>query len=351
MGVMKTLPPLTEMERAFYASDPAYDGLFYVGIRTTGIFCRPTCPARKPLRRHVSYFASVKEALFAGLRPCKRCHPLDAPGHTPDWLAPLLARVDETPEHRLADADVRVLGVDPARARRHFLKNFGLTFQAYCRGRRLGKSLEKIRAGARLDDAVFDHGYESHSGFRGAFAKIFGQPPGRARSSDPVLLQWMETPLGPMVAGANAQGVCLLEFTDRRMLEAQFDTVRRRLDAALVPGDNPHLRQLKQEVAAYFKGDLHEFGVPVVIPGTPFQQRVWQELRRISYGETLSYEAIATKLGEPNACRAVGRANGLNRLGIVIPCHRVVNKNGELCGYGGGVWRKRWLLDFEREHV
>ena len=351
MRRMKTLPTLAEMERAFFASDAAFNGLFFVGVRTTGIFCRPTCSARKPLRKNISYFATVKEALFAGLRPCKRCRPLDESGHAPGWVAPLLARIETSPDQRLTDDGLRALGVEPARARRYFQTHFGLTFQAYCRARRLGKSLEEIRNGGSLDDAVFDHGYESHSGFRDTFSKLFGQPPGRSRATDPVLLQWLETPLGPMVAGANSTGVCLLEFSDRRLLETQFTAVRQRLRAALVPGDNLHLRQLKRELAEYFAGRQKYFLVPLASPGTPFQKRVWNELRRIPYGKTLSYEGLAARLGNPRAGRAVGRANGLNRLCVVIPCHRVVNQNGELGGYGGGMWRKRWLLEFEREHA
>jgi AraC family transcriptional regulator of adaptative response/methylated-DNA-[protein]-cysteine methyltransferase len=132
------------------------------------------------------------------------------------------------------------------------------------------------------------------------------------------------------------------------MLEAQFTTVRRLFAAPVVPGSNDHLKQLETELDDYFAGTLREFTVPLLYPGTPFQQRVWQELLAIPYGETRSYQQLATAVGSPKAVRAVGRTNGLNRIAIVIPCHRVINKDGSLCGYGGGLRRKQFLLELER---
>jgi AraC family transcriptional regulator of adaptative response/methylated-DNA-[protein]-cysteine methyltransferase len=162
------------------------------------------------------------------------------------------------------------------------------------------------------------------------------------------VLAWLRSPLGPLVAGATNDGVCLLEFTDRRMLETQFRTIQRLFAAPLVPGTNEHLRRLEYELAEYFAGARREFSVPLEYPGTEFQRRVWDELLQIPYGETRSYEQLARSVGNPRAVRAVGRANGLNRIAIVIPCHRVVNKSGQLGGYGGGLRRKEWLLDLER---
>ncbi|MGA9753338.1 MAG: trifunctional transcriptional activator/DNA repair protein Ada/methylated-DNA--[protein]-cysteine S-methyltransferase [Acidobacteriota bacterium] len=345
---MIVLPPQTEMDTAFGASDASYDGIFFVAVTTTGIFCRPSCPARKPLPRNVRYFATAREALFAGFRPCKRCRPLETDGRPPEWVRDLMARVDGDPETRLKDADLRSLGHDPAQVRRTFQKHYAMTFQAYCRSRRLGRAFEQIRKGADLDDVALGHGFGSHSGFRDAFARTFGRPPGKARAADCIVAAWIETPLGPMVAGATGDAVCLLEFTDRRMLEAQLRTLQARFKCAAVPGWNRHIAQLQEEMGQYFAGALRRFTVPLRAPGTPFQQRVWDELLRIPYGETLSYEALAQAVGSPGACRAVGTANGLNRIAIVIPCHRVVNKNGKLGGYGGGLWRKQRLLDLER---
>src|SRR5207237_6446074 len=134
--------------------------------------------------------------------------------------------VDAAPKARLTDGALRTRGLDPAKARRHFLKHYGMTFQAYCRARRLGQALEQIRQGAKLDDVALGNGYESHSGFREAFARTFGSSPGQSRNGDCIVAAWVESPLGPLVAGATTKGLCLLEFTDRRMLEAQFTTIR-----------------------------------------------------------------------------------------------------------------------------
>jgi len=345
---MSKLPTPREMERAVLARDTSYDGVFFVAVRTTGIFCRPSCPARKPLTKNMEFYASVREGLFAGFRPCKRCRPMDTDGKPPHWVNQLLEKVERATSERVTDADIRKMSIDPARARRYFLKHYGMTFQAYCRGRRMGQALRQIREGAGLDDVAIGQGYESLSGFREAFTRTFGEPPGRSRSADCIVTSWVETPLGPLVVGANVEGVCLTEFTDRRMLEAQFVTLRKRFRCAVVPGDNEHLEQIKDELARYFAGKLKDFKVPLVYPGTPFQRSVWDGLLRIPYGETRSYEALACAIGCAGAQRAVGRANGLNRIGILIPCHRVVNKNGQLGGYGGGLWRKHFLLDLER---
>jgi AraC family transcriptional regulator of adaptative response/methylated-DNA-[protein]-cysteine methyltransferase len=345
---MYRVPPLTVLEKAVRERDTAFDGVFFVAVRTTGIFCRPSCPAKPPLPKNREYFATAREAIFAGYRPCKRCRPLDTNGRPPDWLAGLLAEVEGEPAERISDTDLRCRGIDPARVRRYFVKHYGMTFQAYCRGRRLGEALRKIRKGVGVDDVALGHGYESLSGFRDAFLKTFGQPPGQARTADCIVTTWVESPVGPLLAGARPEGVCLLEFTDRRALETQFATVRQRFACAVVPGTHDHLDQLKDELARYFAGSLRDFTVPLVYPGTPFQQKVWNQLRKIPYGETLSYEAMADAVGAPGAQRAVGRANGQNRIGIVIPCHRVVNKSGKLGGYGGGLWRKEFLLALER---
>jgi AraC family transcriptional regulator of adaptative response/methylated-DNA-[protein]-cysteine methyltransferase len=335
------------MQRAYLQKDASYDGIFFLGVRTTGIFCRPSCPARKPLPENVNYFSSVREAVFAGYRPCKRCRPLDTDGRPPDWVGRLLNFVD-TKEERIRDSEVRQFGIDPFRVRRYFQKHYGMTFQAYCRARRMGGALDQLRRGVSLDEVALANGYESHSGFRDAFTRTFGRPPGTSRSTDCIVVSWIESPLGPVVAAANNDGICLLEFTDRRMLETQFRTLQKLFSSAIVPGENSHLNQLKNELPEYFAGTLREFSVPLVYPGTPFQGRVWNELLRIPYGETRSYEDLARRLGSSGGQRAVGHANGANRIAIVIPCHRVVNKDGKLGGYGGGLWRKQFLLDLER---
>ncbi len=342
------MPSTAEMQRAVWRRDSSYAGVFVLGVRTTGIFCRPGCPARRPKAENIEYFATAREALFAGYRPCKRCRPMDTNGRPPAWVARLLAVVEEEPGRRIRDHDLRLMSIDPARARRYFKGHYGMTFQAYNRARRLGEAIMQIKKGAKLDEVSLGIGFESSSGFRDAFARTFGNTPGRSRAADCMVATQMESPLGPLIACATTEAVCLLEFNDRRAIETQFDTLGKRFGCPIVPGGNGHLEKLKDELAGYFAGELREFTVPIAHPGTPFQEAVWRRLLEIPYGRTLCYAQLAIDVGRPGAQRAVGTANGKNRLAIVIPCHRVVNKSGKLGGYGGGVWRKQFLLDLEQ---
>src|ERR671918_1826460 len=210
------LPPAAEMEAAYRRRDASYDGVFYFGVRTTGIFCRASCPSRKPLGKNVAYFGSVKDALFAGFRPCKRCRPLEVPGAHPAWVARLIARLEQDPEQRMRDGDLRKIGIEPARVRRYFQQRYGMTFHAFARGYRLRRAFQQLRQGAGLDEVAMSHGFESHSGFRDAFGKVIGRAPGPSRALGLVTLSWLESPLGPLVAGVTDQGVCLLERSEER---------------------------------------------------------------------------------------------------------------------------------------
>jgi AraC family transcriptional regulator of adaptative response/methylated-DNA-[protein]-cysteine methyltransferase len=248
----------------------------------------------------------------------------------------------------MSDAEIRGMGVDPARLRNFFKRRHGMTFQAYCRSRRLARALEQIRLGAPIDDVALGYGYDSHSGFRDAFRRTFGAPPGKSRNTETITLAWIESPLGPLIAGATRDRLVLLEFTERRMLESQFLALRRHFRCPLVPGENDLLARLRSELADYFAGKNRSFSVPVEYPGTEFQQRVWKALMKIPYGRTVTYRDLAEQVGSMRAYRAVGRANGMNRIAIVVPCHRVVHEGGAVGGYGGGVWRKQALLEMER---
>ncbi len=335
------------MLRAFLERDARYEGLFYTGVRTTGIFCRPTCPARKPRIENVEFFGSTAAALLAGYRPCRRCEPMRVPGGAPAWLRPLVDRVEREPTRRWRDRDIRHLGLDPGRVRRWFQRHHGMTFHAYSRARRLGQALGRIQEGDPVSGVAFGSGYDSLSGFNEAFRKLAGTTPTEALDAPLVVLTRIPTPLGPMVAGATADAVCLLEFADRRMLPAQLGVLTRRMGCVLAPGTNDVLGALKEALERYFQGEAIDDDVPLVLRGTPFQERVWNELRRIPRGSTLSYAELARRVGRPSAVRAVAAANGANRVAILVPCHRVVGSDGALTGYGGGVWRKRRLLELE----
>ncbi len=342
-----TLVPPAEMERAWRTRDASYDGVFFTAVKTTGIFCKPSCPSR-PKREHIEFFPVLGEAIRAGYRPCKRCQPELAGGRPPAWIAQLMERVNAAPERPLKASDLRAMNLTPERVRRWFQQHYGMTFAGWCRGLRLSSAFTQLRNGSPLEDVILGTGFQSHSGFGDAFARTFGKAPRAASKGTCLRAAMIETPLGPMVAAADEESVCLLEFADRRGLERSYGEMRRLYGVEVIPGDNEILRTLRAELSAYFKGRLKKFSVPVSLRGTPFQEEVWRELRRIPSGETASYEAIAERLGNRQAVRAVARANGTNRICILIPCHRVIAKDGTLSGYGGGVWRKRLLLELEQ---
>ena len=235
----------TEIERAFYVSDATWDGRFVAAVRTTGIFCRPSCRVRKPLPRNVEYLANAAEARAAGYRACLRCQP--------------------------------------------------------------------------------EHGAT-------------------------VTLRTIETPVGRMLAGATSDAIVLCDFAERPMMGAQLAAVRRRIGPTR-EGSSPLLGRLESQLKQYFVGRRHAFDLSLDMPGSAFQERVWAELQRIPYGETISYRQLAERVDAGAAYRAVGRANGANRVAVIVPCHRVVAAGGGLGGYGGGLAAKRHLLDHERTYA
>ena len=349
--LISLLPDRVEMERAFASKDASYDGVFYIAVKTTGVFCRPSCPSR-PQASNVEYFPSIKESVAAGYRPCKRCHPLEATGRPPEWVRALMARVQAAPDACIRARDLQALGVTPERARRWFKEHYGMTFAAWCRGNRLATAFRRMRKGDALDDAILDSGFESHSGFRDAFARVFGDAPGRSRrDGGHIAATVLETPFGPVVAGASDRGVALLQYNDGRQLKKTLEDIAGRFDCAVVPAKHDLLEQLGSELGEYFGGTRREFSVPLELRGTPFQEKVWYELQTIPYGQTISYDELARRIGQPNATRAVANANRVNCVCILIPCHRVIGKDGTLTGYGGGLWRKRLLLELEQRNA
>ena len=345
---------MTDNEKytALVDKDPAYDGAFFAAVKTTGIFCRTTCTARKPKKENVCFYDTIHDALAAGYRPCKICRPMESANQVPEDIAALLAEVQANPQFRITEWQLKQRGLDPNTLRRWFLKHYGMTFQAFCRMNRINTAFGAIRDGNSVLDAALESGYSSASGFATAFDKIIGTAPGKAKREPQNVLvyQRFDAPLGPMVAIASEKGLCLLEFGDRRMLESEFADLQKRLSAVLLPGKNEFTEEAVRQIQEYFAGTRKTFSVPLHAPGTEFQQRVWAALREIPFGEMRSYGEIASAIGEPKAVRAVGTANGMNRIAIMIPCHRVIGADGALTGYGGGLWRKDWLLKHEQEH-
>lgn len=335
--------------KALLARAPEYTGVFYVGVKTTGVFCIAVCRARKPKRENVEFYRDFKSALDAGYRPCKVCRPTENACSAPDYIEQALALVRQTPKVRISDTRLRDSNISPERVRRWFLQHHGITFQAFQRMQRVNVALQELKGGRSATDVAFDSGYESLSGFGYTYKKLTGHSPTMAQQT--LLIHRFTTPIGPMFVCASERGVCLLEFVDRRMLETEFSDLQRLLNARIIAGQNEHIRQAENEIAEYFAGKRLRFTLALDTPGSEFQRRIWQALAEIPCGESTHYQALAETLNKPTAARAVAAANGANRIAIVIPCHRVIGKDGSMTGYGGGVARKRWLLEHEKKIV
>lgn len=333
---------------ALIARDQAYEGFAYSAVRTTGIFCRLTCAARKPKRENVVFFGSIAECLEAGFRPCLRCRPMNRPDDSDPTIVTLLDALGREPERRWCEADVVAMGFDPSTARRAFKRRFGISFLEMARLRRVGQAAVSLASGASVIDAQLDAGFESGSGFRAAIARLLGNTPARLRGRTMLRADWIETPIGPMVAIADPHALHLLEFADRKALASEIRKVQEQTGSAIAAGRFAPIDSIAVDLSRYFYGCSAPFRTHLAAYGTPFERAVWEALRRIPAGSTQSYASLAADLGRPGASRAVARANGANQVAIVIPCHRVIGADGDLAGYGGGLWRKRWLLEHER---
>ena len=334
--------------QASFNKNPDFEGVFWMGVKTTGIFCRPTCTARKPKSENVEFFQNTKDAILKGYRPCKVCKPLENPNETPEYIQKILEELRENPALKFKDFDLVQRGVEPATVRRWFQKNHGMTFQAFQRMFRLNTAFKKIQQGDNIMETAYDSGFESLSGFNESFKTIFGVSPKNSKTQKIIDLKRIETPIGTMYAAATAEGICMLEFTDRKMLETEFKDLAKSLNAIIIQGENPHFIPLEKELAEYFLGKRTEFTVPLSPVGTDFQKSVWKVLMKIPYGETWNYKKQSEVLGDAKKVRAVANANGMNKISILIPCHRVIGSNGTLTGYGGGIWRKQKLLELEK---
>jgi len=326
------------------------NGVFITGVITTGIFCKPSCRAKKPKKENVLFYDTPEEAIKNGFRPCKICRPMSRDGKTPEYIEKLISDLHQKPYDKIKDYHLKQRGLEPSKVRRWFKKNHNMTFHAYQRMLRINRAYNKIKGGNSVTDTAFGVGYDSLSGFNESWKNIFGQAPGNTHDKTIINIVRFSTKLGPMFACATEKGICLLDFTDRRMLETSFKDLCRRLNAVILPGENKHLNNVQFQVAEYLNGERKSFEIPLDTPGTEFQQKAWQELLTIPYGETRSYAEQAKKAGNSKAVRAVASANGANRVAFIIPCHRVIGSNGDLTGYGGGLMRKKWLLDMESEN-
>ena len=337
-----------QMYQASYEKNSDFEGVFWMAVKTTGIFCRPTCTARKPKPENVEFFDNTKDAIQKGYRPCKVSKPLVNPDETPLDIRKLLIELSENPGLKFKDIDLVERGLQPITVKRWFLKHHGMTFHTFQRMFKINSAFKKLQQGENVLDVALENGYESLSGFNDSFKNVFGVSPKNSKMEKIVDLKRIETPLGTMIACANENGICMLEFSDRKALPTELKEISKHFDANIVQGENPHFKTLEKELEEYFEGKLKDFTVPLAPVGTDFQKKVWEILRTIPYGTTRTYQQQADILGNPKAVRAVANANGLNKISIIIPCHRVIGSNGTLTGYGGGIWRKQKLLELEK---
>ncbi len=334
--------------QALLDKDPDYLGIFFVGVKTTGVFCISTCHARKPKKENVEFYQSIRESLEAGYRPCKICKPSENAYMPPENVKKALQMVMANPKCKISDEDLRKAGLSSHMARRWFKSHYGMTFHAFQRMYRINCAYEELRQGGTTTETAFDSGYNSLSGFGYTYKKLTGHPPSYADNQSIIQISRITTPIGPMFIGSTSFGVCLLEFTSRKSLETEFQDLQKRRNARILIGENKHIKQAQGELEEYFAGKRQHFNVALDPIGTDFQRMVWQSLLTIPYGTTISYLDQARRLRREQSVRAVASANGYNKISIIIPCHRVIGNDGSLTGYGGGLERKKWLLDLEK---
>ena len=345
------LPDPATLYDALLKRDPAYEGRAYVAISSTGVFCRLTCPARKPRPENCTFYASVSECIGAGFRACKRCHPLAPAAESEPAIKTLLTALAERRGYRWSEPDIIHMGLDPSTVRRAFNRHFGMTFLEMARLERLRNGHVALAGGGRVIDAQMDAGFNSAGAFRDAFARLMGQSPGSFATDALVKADYIDTPLGAMIALCDQTHLHLLEFADRKALPTELRRMHQVFKGRIGIGRHGPMKRLEAELEAYFSGRSADFSVPLAFHGSDFTKTVWHALVLIPAGETRSYSRIAGDIGRPGAVRAVARANGANQIALLVPCHRVLGADGSLTGYGGGLWRKQKLIEIERQYA
>jgi len=326
--------------QAVQERDPALDGHFYYAVTTTGVFCRPSCPSRPKRRQHVRFFATVADAQAAGFRACLRCHPL-RDGADPLLLAAARRIADSDPAPDLADL-ASGAGLSPGHFQRKFKALFGLSPKQYA----LGVRRQRFRAALDQSDsvtaAVFDAGFgaASRAYDSGGIIGMTPQTYRRGGAGETIRTLVMVTSLGPLLVAATDKGVCSAEFGEP---EASMARLGARFPQAQILPQDETVRGWAERVVAAIDQPGSAM-VPLDLRGTAFQERVWQALTAIPLGQTISYGDLAQSLGQPKAVRAVARACGANNIAMLVPCHRVIGRSGDLTGYKWGLERKRRLL-------
>lgn len=338
--------------RAISARDAAADGAFFYAVTTTGVYCRPTCPSRRPRPEHVRCFDTVDAAERAGFRPCRRCHPERTLSPADDRRERVLAAC-RTIEHAESVPTLAALARAAGLSRFHFQRLFkhvvGVTPREYHAAQRRERLQRALGDGTAVDAALYEAGYGSPSRVYERADRLLGMSPGAYRNGAPgavIRCGYARTPLGWLAVAATARGICAIELGATRA--ALAECIGRRFARATLVGADPELDAWVGAVAAFVASPAGRLDLPMDVRGTAFQQRVWRALQAIPSGVTLSYGELARRVGMPRGARAVARAVATNPLALAIPCHRVVAADGGIGGYRWGIERKRTLLARER---
>ena len=328
---------------AFMRRDRSWDGSIVGAVQTTGIYCKPSCPARRPNREHVEFFATGEEARAAGYRSCLRCKP-DEVGRDGEAVAKAVRLIEAAEESLTLDELAGAVGYAPHHFQRIFKRDLGISPAEYARGVRNQRTEAALKANGRVTDAVYEAGYAGPSSFYSDAKERLGMTPSAWRDGGRgETIRWthFDSPLGRMMIAATSKGICRLTFDDSEA------SLRRLFPRATIVEDAGALKELIEGALEAIERPLAAHQLPIDVAGTAFQEAVWRELRKIPAGETRSYAQIAAAIGQPTAVRAVGTANGDNHVAVLIPCHRVIRSDGTLGGYAGGLDRKRKLLAAE----
>ena len=326
------------------------EGAFFYSVATTGVYCRPGCPSRRPRREHVRFHASREDAESAGFRACRRCRPNEpslAERHA-EAVATACRLIEAAEEMPALEALAEAAGMSRFHFHRVFKAATGCTPRGYAAAHRADRTRDALRKGGTVTDALYDAGFNSNGRFYAAAPEILGMAPAvfrRGGAGETIRFAVGACSLGALLVAATAKGVCAVALGDDP--DALVHDLEDRFPRADLVGGDPEFEALVARVVGFVDAPALGLDLPLDIRGTTFQQRVWRALREVPAGATATYGEIAERIGAPGAARAVARACASNPLAVVIPCHRVVRTGGGLSGYRWGVERKRALLDRE----